>query len=122
VRVAVCDDQDAFRTMLVLALGLEADIEIVGEASNGADAVQLARALTPDVMLLDLAMPEMDGLAALPLIRVASPATAVIILSGITSSTHRATAERLGAAGFLEKGVTPQRIVAAIREQRPAAA
>jgi NarL family two-component system response regulator LiaR len=115
LRVLVCDDQEAFRTMLVIALALEPDIEIVGEAANGREAIERAAALQPDAMLLDLAMPELDGLAALPLILASSPGTAVIILSGITSGTHKTTAQELGAAAYIEKGATPQKVAAAIR-------
>jgi DNA-binding NarL/FixJ family response regulator len=106
--------------MLVLALGVEPDLEIVGEASNGVEAIARAEELQPDALLLDLAMPELDGLAALPRILAVSPGTAVIILSGFISVTHRATAESLGAAAYVEKGATPKQVAAAIRATSPA--
>lgn len=103
--VVVCDDQVAFRQLVAVVLGLEAGVEVVGEAGNGLDAVSLAERLKPDVLLLDIAMPKMDGLEALPRVREASPGTQVVMLTGLTSATIRERALAAGASAFIEKGI-----------------
>jgi DNA-binding NarL/FixJ family response regulator len=103
--VVVCDDQAAFRGLVVIVLGLEAGIEVVGEAGNGLEAVSLVKELQPDVLLLDIAMPEMDGLEALPRVREASPATQVVMLTGLTAATIQERALASGASAFIEKGI-----------------
>jgi DNA-binding NarL/FixJ family response regulator len=103
--VVVCDDQAAFRRLVTIVLGLESGIEVVGEASNGHEAVTLAEELQPDVLLLDIAMPEMDGLEALPHVREASPATQVVMLTGLTAANVRERALAAGASAFIEKGI-----------------
>ena len=103
--VVVCDDQEAFRRVVAIVLGLETGIEVVGEAGNGREAVSLVEMLQPNVLLLDIAMPEMDGLEALPRIREASPATQVVMLTGLTSASVRERAIAAGANAFIEKGI-----------------
>jgi DNA-binding NarL/FixJ family response regulator len=117
IRLAICDDNDTYRTMLRLVLGLESDIELVGEASDGNAAIELVTRERPDVLLLDLAMPKMDGLEALPLIREASPATDVIMLTGFTSTNFRNRATALGAAEYLEKGCEMRVMLDTIRDK-----
>jgi DNA-binding NarL/FixJ family response regulator len=104
-RVVICDDQDAFRQLLSTVLGFDAEIEVVGEAANGVEGVRLAEELHPDVLLLDVAMPVMDGLEALPRIRQASPSTRVVMLTGLAAASVRERALAAGAWFFLEKGV-----------------
>jgi len=103
--VVICDDQDAFRRLVAIVLSLEPRIEVVGEASNGRDVIVLAANLQPNVLLLDIAMPDMDGLEALPRVREASPATQVVMLTGLTTASVRERAIAGGASAFIEKGI-----------------
>lgn len=103
--VAICDDQAAFRQLVAIALELEPGIEIVGEAGDGRQAIELTTRLQPDVLLLDIAMPVMDGLEALPLVRAASPATRVVMLTALTGESIRERALAAGASAFVEKGI-----------------
>ena len=84
-RVAICDDVADFRQLLTLMLSRAHDLEVIGEASNGIEVIELVRAQAPDVLLLDVAMPVMDGLAALPRVHEVSPKTRVILLTGFGS-------------------------------------
>lgn len=93
VRIALEDDDTYFR--------------IVAEASNGLEAVEEARKTRPDIVLLDVSMPVMDGLEALPLIREASPRSKVIMFTGFSKERLGSTTRDLGAVEYLEKGATP---------------
>lgn len=100
--VLIVDDAADVRALVrrVLARG---GFEVAGEASDGRSGVEQAAALQPDVVLLDLAMPVLDGLEALPLIREAAPRAVVVILTGFADESLRATATALGAAGYIVK-------------------
>jgi DNA-binding NarL/FixJ family response regulator len=115
-RVAVCDDVKDFRDLIVTYIERTDGLHVVGEAANGAEAIQLARAERPDVMLLDLAMPVMDGLEALPAILEACPGLGVVVLTGFASSDIRRKALAAGATGFLEKGERPSVIVSTVQK------
>ena len=93
----------------------EPGFEVVGEAANGREAIELAVRTQPDVLILDIAMPIMDGIEALPEILKAAPGTHVLILTAFGSERIRAQALRAGASGYLEKGATPAAMVAAVR-------
>src|SRR5688572_33398760 len=117
IRVVVCDDQALVRDGLRVQLGLAEDIEVVGEASDGEQAVALARRERPDVLLTDIRMPVLDGIEATRRI-VADPATAdvrVLILTTFDLDEHVYAALAAGASGFLLKDATPEEIVQAIR-------
>ncbi len=114
-RVAICDDVADFRRVLELLLETEPNMEVVGQASNGREAIELVTTTEVDVLLLDVAMPIMDGLEALPHVVAASPATAVVMLSGFGSAAQR-QAEEMGAASYIEKGTPPNAMVDAIRD------
>jgi DNA-binding NarL/FixJ family response regulator len=102
IRVFLCDDVLELR--LLLRLGLEDDdVEIVGEAGDGAAAVELVPALAPDVILLDLSMPIMDGLEAIPLLRERAPATKIIVVSGFAEGPASERALELGAHRYISK-------------------
>ena len=117
IRVAVADDQALVRSGFVVLLGSDADIEVVGEAADGAEAVALVGRERPDVVLMDIRMPEMDGLEATRRI-VDAPATAstkVLILTTFDHDEYVFEALRAGASGFLLKDTLPVDLLAAIR-------
>ena len=117
IRVAICDDQALVRDGLRVQLGLISDIHIVGEASDGEQAVALARRERPDVMLMDVRMPVLDGIEATRRI-AADPATAgvrVLILTTFDLDENVYAALSAGASGFLLKDATPEEIVYAVR-------
>lgn len=115
-RIAICDDQAAFRKVVAVVLGLDPGLEVVGEAENGREAIALMQALRPDVLLLDIAMPVMDGLEALPLILEAVPDTRVVMLTGVTNENIRERALAAGATAFIEKGTDVDRLAEPIKE------
>lgn len=103
-RVVIADDSEDLRLLLRMVLSRSEEFEVVGEASDGRAAVDAVRETRPDVVLLDLAMPAMDGLQAMPEIRTASPATTIVVLSGFDGSRMRDTAMSSGADAYIEKG------------------
>ena len=109
-RVVIADDVEDLRFLMTRALERSGRFRVVGTAANGREAVDRAVEHRPDVTLLDLAMPGMDGLEALPLIREAVPECTVVVLSGFAAETMQATALQRGAAGYLVKGLSPIRI------------
>lgn len=115
-RLAICDDVATFRQLLTLLFGLESDFEIVGEAANGREAIDVVESTRADVLLLDLAMPVMDGMEALPHIRQASPDTKVVMLTGFGSAAMQEQAAQLGAVAYLEKGLAPAELIRAVRD------
>ncbi len=115
IRVVLVDDQAMVRTGLRMVLAAEPDIEVVGEAADGASAVALAEELAPDVVLVDLVMPGVDGLEALRALRERVPGARAIVLSSFIDDEKLFPAVRAGAAGYLLKDVQPQELVAAIR-------
>ena len=111
-RVLLCDDAQAFRAYTRHVLMLMPGVEVVGEAIDGRDALRRMEALQPDVVLLDLQMPRMGGMEALPLLRRRFPHSRVVVFSG---ETHRAEdALELGAAAFVEKGGPVDDLMAAV--------
>lgn len=115
MRVAIVDDSEEVRQVFRAALEAGA-FEICAEAAGGREAIELAARLKPDVLLLDLSMPDMGGLEALPLIRAASPGTRVVVLSAFGRRRYAQQAEDLGAAGFLEKHHPVDSLCARLRE------
>jgi two-component system, NarL family, response regulator LiaR len=102
-RVLIADDHSVVRQGLRMFLGSDPEIEIVGEARDGAEAVSLARRLQPDVVLMDLLMPVMDGIAATAAIRREMPDTEVVALTSVLEDTAVIDAMRAGAIGYLLK-------------------
>ena len=109
--VVLVDDVADLRYLMKVALERSGLFEVIGEGRNGREGIELARDLTPDVVLLDLSMPEMDGLQALPRIREVAPGAKVVILSGFEREVHWPQAEAFGAVAYLEKGTPPQQLV-----------
>jgi DNA-binding NarL/FixJ family response regulator len=121
IRVLIVDDHAVVRQGLRTFLELQDDpasmpIQVVGEASNGLQAVEQARNLKPDIVLLDLVMPGMDGIAATPKIIEASPNTRVIILTSFGEDDKVLPAIRAGAQGYLLKDIPPNELAQAVRD------
>lgn len=104
IRVLLCDDVGMLRELLRYELEEDDDLVVVGEADNGVDGVRLAAELEPDIVILDLAMPGLDGLEALELMRAAPNPPRVIVNSGFDAATMRDRVLALGAAEYVEKG------------------
>lgn len=116
IRLLVADDEKMVRAGLRLILEAESDMEVVGEASDGADAVSLARLHRPDIALLDVRMPRMDGIEATrQIVALAGRPTAVVVLTTFDLDDHIFDALHAGASGFLLKSSPPERLVEAIR-------
>lgn len=114
-RVLIADDHAVLRQGLRLILQLEDDIVVVGEASNGLEAVEMARQLMPDVVLMDLRMPVMDGLTATTLIRRECPGVQVIALTGVLADESVVGMMRAGAIGYLMKDIESADLCRAIK-------
>jgi DNA-binding NarL/FixJ family response regulator len=117
IRVVVADDQALVRSGFLALLRSEEDIDVVGEAANGYEAVKIAKAERPDVILMDIRMPEMDGLEATRLITADPALTAVriLVLTTFDLDAYVHEALRSGASGFLLKDTLPAELLAAVR-------
>ncbi len=115
IRIIVADDHPVVREGLIAILETQADFQIVGQARSGAEAVERVTTLEPDVLLLDLEMPEMDGVEALRALRAARSPTQVIVFTAFDSDERIVGAVQAGAQGYLLKGAPRQEIFKAIR-------
>jgi DNA-binding NarL/FixJ family response regulator len=115
VRLLVVDDHPVVRQGLRTFLDTRSDFEVVGEAADGESAVSEAARLRPDVILMDLVMPGVDGLEAITRIRVAEPGARILVLTSFASADQVLPALRAGAAGYLLKDAAPAEVEAAIR-------
>jgi DNA-binding NarL/FixJ family response regulator len=115
IRIVLADDHDILRQGLKLLLGLQHDMQIVGEARTGREALELTHNLKPDVVVMDISMAGMDGLEACKLIRHQEPATQVLILTMHESEEYFLKALHMGAAGYLVKKAAPSDLQAAVR-------
>ena len=116
IRVLLVDDHAVVRAGLRLFLADQADLEVVGEADDGASAVARAQELGPDVVLMDLRMPRLDGIEATRQIRAALPQTAVVVLTTYTDTANVGQAIAAGAIGYVPKDVSPPELATTIRE------
>jgi DNA-binding NarL/FixJ family response regulator len=115
IRVLIADDHPVVRQGLRVLLSLEDDIEVVGETGDGAEAAELAAALVPDVILLDLKLPVLDGLGVLADLRDRGLPSRTLVLTSVADQASVTVAMRAGAAGFLYKDVDPDALVRAVR-------
>jgi DNA-binding NarL/FixJ family response regulator len=116
VRVLVADDQELVRTAFTIMLGSQTDIEVVGQAGDGAEAVELCHRLRPDVTLMDIRMPSVDGVEATRRITAAGIATRVLVLTTFDLDEYVYAALRAGASGFLLKDASAERLLQAVRQ------
>jgi DNA-binding NarL/FixJ family response regulator len=114
IRVLIADDDDLMRAGLVELLTADAEIEIIGQAATGREAVERARRLTPDVVLMDVRMPDLDGIAATHELVRAAPAAKVLILTTFEQDDYIFGALRAGASGFLLKRTRPEYLLTAV--------
>ena len=115
IRILIVDDHSVVRQGLKMFLGLDPDLEVIGEAADGAEAVRLAHELTPDVVLMDLLMPVMDGITAIGIIRRELPDTEVIALTSVLEDASVIGAVRAGAIGYLLKDTESDELCRAIK-------
>ncbi|MFD7904795.1 response regulator [Kitasatospora sp. NPDC059747] len=115
VRVVLADDQPLVRAALEMVIAETDDVEVVGEAGTGADAVRLAAELRPDVVVMDIRMPGTDGIEATRLVTAAGGPTRVVVLTTFDDDDHVYAALRAGASGFLVKDMALDDILAAVR-------
>lgn len=120
VRVLVVDDHALFAEALMLTLAIDKRIDIVGSATSGAEAVSLAEALRPDVVLMDLHMPSMDGIEATRRVRQVSPGSQVVMVTAARSSEAAAHALAAGASRYLTKDTPALELIDAVLEARRA--
>lgn len=116
IRILVVDDQNVVREGMVAILSLQNDMEVVGEAVNGIEAVQLARRTKPDVILLDMVMPLQDGLATIPKLKEISPNFRILVLSSFAESNRVYQAIKTGALGYMLKDTPRAELLQAVRE------
>jgi len=115
LRIVVVDDAPEVRTVLTAELRADGGFDVVGQGGNGLEAIDLASRLAPDLVLLDVSMPDMDGLDALVAIRVAAPATKVVMLSGFAADELADRAQELGATAFLHKDLPTEELPDVLR-------
>lgn len=116
IRIALADDHKIFRQGIKAMLEYEPDFCVVGEAANGTDAVKLVEELKPDVLVVDIGMPELDGIQVTSQVRTTSPETAVVILSMQSSDAYVQAALKAGAIGYVVKETGYDHLWLAIRE------
>ena len=116
IQALVIDDSEEIRNVIRLAFARTADFEVVAEASSGETGVAAAATHHPGLILLDIAMPDMDGLQALPLIRSSCPDSTIVMLSGFSEQDAALSAIENGAHGFIRKGVSVSDLLKQLRE------
>ncbi|WP_411070802.1 response regulator [Streptomyces sp. cmx-4-25] len=115
IRVVIADDEPLIRAGIRMILNSDPEIQVVGEAADGRAAVEAARAHAADVVLLDIQMPVLDGLSALPELRRAAPAARVVVLTTFGERENVLRALEYGGAGFLLKDTAPAELIGAVR-------
>ena len=115
IRIVITDDHAVVRQGLRMFLELDPELEVIGEAANGAEAVELARSLQPDVVLMDLLMPVMDGITAIGALRAETPDVEVIALTSVLEDASVVGAVRAGATGYLLKDTNADELRRAVK-------
>jgi DNA-binding NarL/FixJ family response regulator len=115
IRVLIADDHHVVRRGLVFFLKTQEMIDVVGEAANGKEAVELARKLNPDLILMDLIMPEMDGIQATKIIKTEMPEIKIMMLTSFSDQEHVIPAVEAGASGYQLKDIQPDELVSSIK-------
>jgi DNA-binding NarL/FixJ family response regulator len=116
ISVVVCDDVPELRRLARAALEEAGEMEVVGEASDGREAIDVIQRLQPDIVVLDLSMPELDGLEAIPLIHQIAPKTEIVVFSGFEEGKVADVALRLKASRYVRKGAPLEDLRSAVRE------
>jgi DNA-binding NarL/FixJ family response regulator len=116
IRVLIVDDHHVVRRGLVFFLRTQKDLEIIGEAANGKEAVELAKSLKPDIILMDLVMPEMDGIQATKIIKQEQPDIKIMMLTSFSDQDHVIPALEAGASGFQLKDIQPDELVTSLKK------
>ena len=116
IKVLIADDHHVVRRGLLFFLKTQKDIQVIGEAKNGKEAIELTSELQPDIVLIDLMMPEMDGIQATKHIKDSYPKVEVLILTSFSDRDHVIPAIEAGAAGYQLKDIEPDELVTCIRQ------
>jgi DNA-binding NarL/FixJ family response regulator len=116
IRIMIADDHHVVRRGLAFFLKTQRDIEIIGEAGNGKEAVELARTLKPDLILMDLVMPVMDGIQATKLIKKEMPEIKIMMLTSFSDQDHVIPALEAGASGYQLKDIEPDELIKCIKK------
>jgi DNA-binding NarL/FixJ family response regulator len=116
IRIMIADDHHVVRRGLAFFLKTQRDIEIIGEAGNGKEAVELARTLKPDLILMDLIMPEMDGIQATKIIKTEMPEIKIMMLTSFSDQDHVIPALEAGASGYQLKDIEPDELIHCIKK------
>jgi DNA-binding NarL/FixJ family response regulator len=115
LRIAIADDNDGVRALLRTVLELEPDFELVGEAADGLEAVSLTEQQRPDLLVLDIAMPGLDGLQVIERLRVSCPEVRIVVYTGSRAATLTDTVLELGAADCIKKGLSNDQLIERLR-------
>jgi DNA-binding NarL/FixJ family response regulator len=121
ISVVVCDDVPELRRLARAALEEQGDMKVVGEASDGREAIEVIERLQPRIVVLDLSMPELDGLEAIPLIHQVSPPTEIVVFSGFEEAKVAEVALRLKASRYVRKGAPLEELRTAVMDLARAA-
>ncbi len=116
IRILIADDHHVVRRGLIVFLKTQKDLEVVGEAKNGLEAIELVESLQPDIVLMDLVMPELDGIQATKQIKSKWPNIEVLMLTSFSDKDHVLPAIEAGAAGYQLKDIEPDDLVDSIRK------
>ena len=116
IRVYLCEDDDGLRQLLRVSLEEDPGIRVIGDAGDGRTGVEGIEVTQPDIVVLDLGMPGLDGIDAIPLIRQGAPEAQIIVFSGFQASQWSGLAMRLGVARYVEKGASMEDVRATVKE------